>query len=95
MKKQTEILTKMLSIQHQTDKTVLVIGNGASGLDLKKHISKVANQVTLSIRRYQPYYSDYMKGEVMRFTATGAEFKDGTNQTFDAVIFATGKAEHL
>lgn len=31
-----------------------------------------------------------LRGEVKRFTADGAEFIDGTQETFDAIIYATG-----
>lgn len=34
-----------------------------------------------------------VKGNVKRFTAHGADFMDGTQETFTSIIFATGENE--
>lgn len=82
---------------------VLVIGGGPSGLDLMAHISKTAERLTWSQnKRPQETKEAFEKRKdllppkvtlqenVKRFTATGAEFLDGTHETFTVVFFATG-----
>lgn len=82
---------------------MLVIGSGPSGLDLVDHLSKTASRVTFSQRKVPnesqesrakrisllPRYTQ-LQDEVKCFTPTGAQFFDGSHQTFDAVIYATG-----
>ncbi|XP_031628156.1 dimethylaniline monooxygenase [N-oxide-forming] 3-like isoform X2 [Contarinia nasturtii] len=86
-------------------KNVLVIGAGPSGRDIAIHVAKRANRVTLSrhvrkdetaedLQRLQRGYGPKitLKGEVKRLTKKAAEFEDGTQQTFDTIIYATGFA---
>lgn len=87
---------------------VLVIGASSSGLDLANHLSQVAKSVTLSQNK-PPHQTKearekrkkslpagtILKDNVKRFTADGAEFIDGTTQSFTVVIFATGKFDFV
>lgn len=72
-------------------------------MDLAAHISHTAERITFSQhkvpnetkearadreRKMPPKTT--LQDNVKRFTATGAEFLDGTHQTFSVVIFATG-----
>lgn len=85
------------------DKSALIIGSGPSGVDLVAHLSKTACRVTLSQHKVANETKEArekresilppntkLQDDVKRFTKTGAEFMDGTHQTFDAVIYATG-----
>lgn len=85
------------------DKSALVIGAGPSGVDLVAHLSKTACRVTFSQHKVANETKEArekresilppntkLQDDVKRFTKTGAEFMDGTHQTFDAVIYATG-----
>lgn len=85
------------------DDKVLVIGGGPSGMDLVAHISKIAERLTWS-QNQRPHETTEefekrksllppkvtLQENVKRFTSTGAEFLDGTHETFTVVIFATG-----
>lgn len=80
-----------------------MIGASFSGVDLVIHLSKVANRITLSENK-KPNDTDerrekfrnglppqtIIKANVKRLTADGAEFVDGSNDTFTAIIYATG-----
>lgn len=85
------------------DENVLVIGAGASGIDIAIQLSRVAKRVTLSRNKHSRVNEEQhrkrhnsfpakitSKHNVKRFTANGAEFIDGTKQTFSLVIYATG-----
>lgn len=70
-----------------------MIGSGSSGIDLVALLSRTANHVTWSRRSSAvtfPYENVTYKGEVKRFTKIGAEFVDGTEETFTVVFYATG-----
>lgn len=82
---------------------VLVIGAGFSGIDLVQQMSKTANRITFSQHKVPNETAEArakreslmpsntkLQDNVKRFTATGAEFIDGTHETFNAVIYATG-----
>lgn len=82
---------------------VLVIGAGPSGMDLVSHLSKTANRITFSQHKHPHETKEArekrerllppkttLQDNVKRFTATGAEFIDGTHQTFTVVFYATG-----
>lgn len=79
-----------------------MIGGGVSGKDIVERLSKTASRVTLS-RRKRPigiqlerlheqltYSNITIQDIVVKFSSTGATFIDGSYQTFDAVILATG-----
>lgn len=83
---------------------MLIIGAFASGLDITVHLSSVAKSVTLSqnkpknetqedfVKRQNSFpEGTILKNIVKRFFSNGAEFVDGTRDTFTAVIYATGK----
>lgn len=80
-----------------------MIGNGISGRDIIQHLLKTVRRVTLSrhkprnktqteLMQLQSLHSDKLtiKDDVVSFTSNGANFIDGSYQTFDAVIFTTG-----
>lgn len=77
---------------------ILVIGNGPSGVDLVKLLSKTVNRITWSQRSKftqlpgddENYQKITYKGAVKRFTETGADFVDNTHQTFSVIFYATG-----
>lgn len=85
-----------------------MIGAEASGIDIAIQLSRVANRVTLSQNKYSHVKEEVhrkhpnsfppkitLKHNVKRFTADGAEFIDGTKQTFSLVIYATGKNANI
>lgn len=82
---------------------MLVIGAGPSGMDIVSQLSKVALRITFSqFKRPNETKEEREKRQslmppkttlqdnVKRFTPTGAEFIDGSHETFSVVIFATG-----
>lgn len=84
---------------------VLVIGAGASGMDLVAHLSKTANHITFSQHKRINETKEardkrqsllppnaLLQDNVKTFTSTGAEFIDGTHETFSVVLFATGNS---
>lgn len=88
----------------KTDKDVLVIGGGSSGIDIVAHLGKTANKVTFSQhkiphetkeerekREGQMPSNCKSQEDVKRLTSTGAEFIDGSHQSFDVIIYATGR----
>lgn len=90
-------------IHFKIGQSVLVIGAGASGMDLILHLSKIAERMTTSQNRRPHETKDarekrqkmlppnvQLQDNVKRFTATGVEFIDGTEQSFDTIFYATG-----
>lgn len=81
---------------YSTGEQVLVIGAGPSGMDLAYEISKKAERVTLSHhhrpspRTVFPSNVD-QKPDIKRLTVDGAEFVDGTTQTYSVIFYCTGK----
>lgn len=78
---------------------MLVIGAGPSGVDIVDHLSKTAHRITLSQHKIRNNSEEAHKlllknveiqNDVKQFTANGVEFADGSQQSFDAVIYATG-----
>lgn len=80
-----------------------MIGTGPSGVDLVIQLSNVAKRVTLSRNRPKKETREarkrredslppktILKDNVKRFTSNGAEFIDGTTQTYSTIIYATG-----
>ncbi|XP_055306207.1 senecionine N-oxygenase-like isoform X2 [Sitodiplosis mosellana] len=85
------------------DESVLLIGSGASGLDMVNHLSKTAQRITFSQNKRQNETKEehekrqrslprnvLLQDNVKSLTPTGAEFIDGSHQNFSVVIFATG-----
>lgn len=76
-------------------------------MDLVAHLSRTAERVTFSQHKRPnetkeerekrqsilPHKAT-LQDNVKRFTATGAEFIDGTHQTFTVVFYATGIMNH-
>lgn len=85
-----------------------MIGGGPSGIDLVLHLSKTASRITFSqhkingetkdsFERRQRLLPDNvtLQENVRRFYPNGAEFIDGSYQSFEVVFFATGNlVEH-
>lgn len=82
----------------------MIIGGGSSAKDLVEHLSKTATKLTWSQHKHADETSEQyekrksllptnatLQGDVKRFTETGAEFMDGTHETFSVVFFATGR----
>lgn len=79
---------------------VLVIGNGTSGMDMVQLLAHSSERTAFSVRKQSEAAFEELRGHlpancslrsvVRRFTATGAEFVDGTYETFTAVIWAIG-----
>lgn len=79
--------------QFVTGERVLVIGSGSSGVDLAAMLSETASHVTWSRRTDKlkfPYKNVTYKPDVKRFTKTGAEFIDDTEEAFTVIFYATG-----
>lgn len=83
---------------------MLVIGAGPSGSDIVDHLSRTAERVTYSQHKIPNETKEArekresilasnvtLQDNVKRFTKTGAEFIDGSHETFTVVIYATGK----
>ncbi|XP_031638617.1 senecionine N-oxygenase-like [Contarinia nasturtii] len=83
------------------NESVLIIGNGASAMDIFDQLEDVASRLTISNKRkhYITMGDRYKRDvkskinfqhEVVRLNSTAAEFIDGSNVTFSVIIFATG-----
>lgn len=81
-----------------------MIGGGPSGIDLVYHISKTACRITFSQHKRSDESKESfekrqcllpenvtLQENVKQFFRNGAEFIDGSRQTFEVVFFATGK----
>lgn len=75
-----------------TDEKVLVVGSGASGVDIAYFTSKVSKKTTISYHDYTKPIPNgiFIKPDIKAFTETGVEFQDGTCEDFTVVIFCTG-----
>lgn len=83
---------------------VLLIGMGASGLDLMLQLQNVANRITISRKKPLNTTEDVplehqektlspnttLKDTVKCFTSDGVEFIDGSRQSFTTIIYTTG-----
>lgn len=82
---------------------MLVIGGGPSGIDLVNILSETSERISFSQKKRAndpdkiPEKSQsvlasncVLRDVVKRFTLTGAEFVDGTHETYTTVIWATG-----
>lgn len=74
---------------------MLVIGAGPSGMDLAYEISKKAKRVTLS-HHHDPEPKTVFpsnvdqRPDIKTLTKSGAEFADGTHQTYTVIFYCTG-----
>lgn len=77
------------------DRRVLLVGAGASGLDLATQLHNITNKLLHShhLVYNQPKFSDHYvkKPDIKAFTTNGVVFKDGTVEEVDDVIFCTGR----
>lgn len=80
-----------------------MIGSGSSAIDLVIMLSNIVRNITISARKWNnglnvelesglhSYLPNViLRPKINRFVADGAEFIDGTKQTFTSVIYATG-----
>lgn len=72
-----------------------MIGGGPSALDIAYEISKVAERVTLSHHIKDKPKTIFpsnltQKPDIECVTKTGAKFKDGSEETFNAIVYCTG-----
>ncbi|XP_068619062.1 senecionine N-oxygenase-like [Battus philenor] len=76
------------------DRKVLIVGAGASGLDLATHLVNVTNKLVHShhlIYNQPNFPSHYVKKpDIDSFTADGVIFQDGSYEEVEDVIFCTG-----
>lgn len=77
-----------------SNKTVLTIGGGPSGVDITQDVAKQARKVFwsnhLSPRKDIMLDNLVQKSDVKRFTESGAEFSDGSHEYFDEILYCTG-----
>ncbi|XP_006622656.1 senecionine N-oxygenase-like [Apis dorsata] len=78
-----------------TDKTIVVLGAGPSGMDLALEISKKAKRIILSHHLKDPIGTVFpdnviQKPDVKELTKHGVLFKDDTNESVDAIFYCTG-----
>ncbi|KAJ0173680.1 hypothetical protein K1T71_010829 [Dendrolimus kikuchii] len=75
-------------------RSVLVVGAGASGLDLATHLSNITSKLVHShhLNYNQPFFSkDYIKKpDIKAFTTEGVIFQDDSFEQIDDVILCTG-----
>lgn len=76
------------------DRNVLIVGAGASGLDLATHLVNVTKKLVHShhLVYNQPNFpNNYVKKpDIDSFTSEGVIFQDGSIEDVDDVIFCTG-----
>ncbi|KAL0951308.1 hypothetical protein HGRIS_008015 [Hohenbuehelia grisea] len=79
-----------------TNKTVVVVGYGASGRDAVLQISAVARKVYLSLRSIPERWQEpipegvEIKPQISHFTRRGVVFNDSSSLEVDAILSATG-----
>ncbi|XP_031634190.1 dimethylaniline monooxygenase [N-oxide-forming] 5-like [Contarinia nasturtii] len=76
-----------------TGEDVLIIGSGASGVDITRQLIGHARKIIQSSSNPVKQTQDspvIFKGEVGRFGKNSVEFKDGSRAKISVVIFATG-----
>ncbi|XP_043256572.1 dimethylaniline monooxygenase [N-oxide-forming] 3-like [Colletes gigas] len=78
-----------------TNKTVVVVGAGPSGMDLALDISKKATRVILSHHTRESIGTIFpenvvQKPDIKELTQSGALFTDGSSESIDAVFYCTG-----
>lgn len=85
-----------------------MIGGGPSGIDLVSHLSKTASRITFSQHKRSDESKESfekrqellpenvtLQENVKRFFSNGAEFIDGSRQTFEVIFFATGNSSNF
>lgn len=73
------------------NKSILIVGTGASGQDVAIQVSKIATKTYVSSRHDRPPIDQVeFKPEISHFTENGIIFQDGTTCNVDAVLLATG-----
>lgn len=100
MERQEEFKGKIMhshdykDVEDFRDQRVLLVGAGASGLDLAVQLSNVTSKLVHShhLSYNQPNFpANYIKKpDVLHFTSNGAVFNDETAEDFDIVILCTG-----
>lgn len=79
---------------HVIDKAVLVMGAGPSGMDIALELAKTARRVTISHHMERltfPFPSNLsQQSDVSMLTETGAKFTNGSEESFDVVLYCTG-----
>lgn len=77
------------------NRRVLLVGAGASGLDLATQLSNITAKLVHShhLQYNQPDFSTtyVKKPDIREFTENGVFFQDGTYEDIDDVIFCTGR----
>lgn len=77
-----------------SDKTVLIIGAGPSGVDLSRLISQAAKSVIFShhSHNFSHVYPENVirKGSVKKFTRNGVVFADDSADEITDVVYCTG-----
>lgn len=79
-----------------SDKEVLIVGGGLSGIDIAYQISNTAKKVFFSHNKeHNPNhrFNDHvvLKGVVHQLTEMGAVFMDGSHANITDIIYCTGK----
>lgn len=78
-----------------SDKDVLIVGGGPSGVDITYAVLKHARRLAFSHRNHNPNHrfptTVSMKGEIRELTDTGAIFMDGSEETFTHIVYCTGE----
>ncbi|XP_050429738.1 senecionine N-oxygenase-like isoform X2 [Adelges cooleyi] len=82
-------------VESYRDNTVVVVGCGASGLDISYGVSVVAKKVFLSHHNPKMYKLNvppnyFHKPDIQEFTSDGIIFNDGSYEQVDAIIYCTG-----
>ncbi|XP_022920140.2 uncharacterized protein [Onthophagus taurus] len=75
------------------DKKVLIIGAGASGVDIAEKVEKVAEKVIISFNKENLFKLSKtlnLKPLVKEIYEDGVIFVDGTNENVDVIIYCTG-----
>ncbi|KAG9078793.1 hypothetical protein FS749_009145 [Ceratobasidium sp. UAMH 11750] len=75
------------------DRHVLIVGSGASGIDISNEVSTIAKRTIHSARSYsdQDFEHIVQRGAISHFSPDGfVHFDTGTKEYVDRVIFATG-----
>ncbi|KAJ2938756.1 hypothetical protein O0L34_g3376 [Tuta absoluta] len=76
------------------NRKVLLVGAGASGLDLATHLANVTSKLVHShhLKYNQPYFGPTFvkKPDILKFEGNGVVFKDNSFEEVDDVILCTG-----